>query len=491
MAYSNFLFTLCLSSILIAVPVLGGTDTSGTDADKTPLLNLRQFSLPPSGVGYHAHDCPEETQWTLCNVYETQADKSLKPYSGRLNWDAYDANGREVFRSCCAHEGYIKIDRRFMKPGDVYFIVAEMDGEVLFGMPQADAEPNVAHFSAIPIWTYSDFIQWFPLHDTFCWDCNKLQASDFSEQSVAKGGPQLHSSLTICVPAKSSVTVTKSPLGIADVPIYYITVNEKLSTYYKTMKRTDENGTVDFRIHRETDTLGFFALHGGCLHPSKKKPDSESEFEVELPDNMVTLVLKKDGDVLYKRRVVITDVELNSTISAVDLISDESGHVEFIPPSNTQYRILVFWGMFHEYAVSQPFQPSMKAETIVFDLTASKNEEGDKESPATVSLLKEGNTDQASPRVVIPEPRRFWKDFQLTSAFGRVEDKSNIREFNVYRVLEKSRTPIDNKPALVEILFLERVLYSLFYTELSENMNMVREKLNVQQPILAPSVPSL
>jgi hypothetical protein len=251
------------------------------------LLNLRQFPLPPVGIGYHSHDCSDETQWMLCKVYEIQADGSLKPYCGRLDWDAYDVNGREIWRSCCAHEGYIRIDKRFMKPGDVYFIVAIKDGEVLFGMPHADAEPNVPHFSAIPIWTYNDFAQWYFPYYEFCLDCNKLQAGDFSELSIARGGQRLHSSLTIYIPAKSSVVVTTSAAGVADVPVYYITSNKELSAHRKASKHTDENGAVDFNIHREKGDLGFFALHGGCLHPSKKKADSENVFKIELPNNEV------------------------------------------------------------------------------------------------------------------------------------------------------------------------------------------------------------
>ena len=487
--YRNTLCVLPLLCVVLTVEFTFG-DADKVNADQQsplhPLLNLRQFPLPLSGVGYHAHDCPEET-WTLCKVYEIQEDKSLKPYSGQLNWEAYNASGKVIANSCCTQEDYLKALKVFLKPGDVYFIAALKDGEVLLSMPYADAEPNVPHFSALPIWTYNDSVQCCPPYHEFCLECNKLHASDFSEQSMARGGPRLHNSLNLYVPAKSSVVVTRSPSEVAEVPVYYVISNEALSAYYKTIKRTGENGTVDFHVSRDKNDLGFYALHGGCLHSCKKKPDSNNVFEVELPDNMVTLVLKKDGEVLHRQRVIITDTELNSTISAVDLISDELGQVKFTPPPNSQYRILVFGDMFQQY-VSQPIQPSTKAETVIFDIAVGKKEKGDNAVPAAVSLSKEGNTDQTDPRVVIPEPRRFWKDFQLTSAFGRVEDKSEIREFNVYEILQKTKTHIDNRFSLIEMLFLERVLYSQYYTELSEYL--VREKQSIQ-PALAPVVPSL
>jgi hypothetical protein len=472
--------------MLKGMPAFGEAGTDETNMDKSPLINLRQFPLPPSGIGYHMHNCPDKTQWMLCKVYEMQSDGGLKPYSGQLNWDAYDANGREVFRSCCAHEGYIKIDRRFMNPGDVYFIVAEKDGEVLLGVPHANAEPNVAHFSAIPIWTYNDFVLWCPLHYKSCLDCNKLQAGDFSELSTVRGGPRLHSTLNIYIPAKSSVIVTKSSSMVAEIPVYYIISNKKLSAYRKASKRTDENGKVDFNINKDNDALGFFALYGGCLHPSTKNPDSESIFEIELPGNAVTLTLKKDGEILRERKVVIADVELNATISVVNLISDELGQVKFIPPSKSQYRVVVF-DRFQQY-VSLPIQPPTMAEMIVFDIT-SKNERSDNNTPTAILASPDAeNTNQTNYRRIFPEPRQFWQDFQFTSAFGGVEDRSRIREFNVHEVLQKSRTPIDNRLTLAEMLFFERILYSIFYTELSKHAAM--EKQSVQRPILAPSIPS-
>jgi len=485
-AYRNLFLALSLSLTLPFVSAFGDTDRSETSTDKSPLLNLRQFPLPPVGIGYHSHNCYNETQWMLCKVYEIQADGSLNPYCGQLDWDAYDVNGREIWRSCCSHEGYVKIDKRFMNPGDVYFIAAIKDGEVLFGMPHADAEPNVPHFSAIPIWTYNDFAQWYFPYYEFCLDCNKLQAGNFSELSTARGGPRLHSSLTIYIPAKSSVIVTKSAAKVNDVPVYYITSNNELSAYQKALKRTDENGVVGFHIHREEGDIGFYALHGGCLHPSKKRLGYENVFEIELPDNMVTLVLKNGEDVLHGRRVLITDAELNATISASELITDEAGQIQFIPPSKSQYRILVFDRL--QPYVSLQIQAPTIAETIIFDI-AGKKEEGNSEAASIVdSTPSKENAKQTNPRLVFPELRQSWEDFQFTSVFGRVEDRSRVREFNIHEVLQKSRTPIDNRRTLAEILFFERVLYSLLYTELS--WYAAREKQNVQQPTLAPSVPS-
>ena len=61
---------------------------------------------------------------------------------------------------------------------------------------------------------------------------------------------------------------------------------------------------------------------------------------------------------------------------------------------------------------------------------------------------------------IFPESRRFLKDIQFTDAFGRVGDKSTIREFSVHNMLQKTETYIDNRFSLIEMLFLERVLYS-------------------------------
>jgi len=485
--YSLFL-ALCLPLTLITMFAFGDTNTSETNADKSPLLNLKQFPLPPSGIGYHTHDCPEETDWTLCTVYEIQEDKQVKPYSGQLNWEAYNSNGKVVYNSCCTQDNFLKAGKSFMKPGDVYFIVAKMDGEVLLGMPHVDSEPDIAHFTAIPIWTYNDCVQWCPLYYEFCLECNKLQAGAFSEQSLTRGGQRLHDTLNIYVPAKSSVVVTKSSSGIAEVPIYYIGSNKDLSAYYKTIKRTDEKGRVDFYVNREQGDSGLYALHGNCLHPCKKKPDGERMFEVELSDNMVTLVLKQKDNVLRDKMVFITDVEVNSLISSMYLISDESGQIRFIPPLNSQYRILVVDTSsmpFQEY-VSLPIQSSAMAETIILDI-ADKKEESNKGVSRVVSLSDKQNSNKENSRQVSLESRKFWKDVRLTEALGTIQEKSKIHEFYVHRLLLKSQTHIDNKFTLLEMFFLERVLYSQYYTELYDHAH--RAPQNVQQPTLAPRLP--
>jgi hypothetical protein len=133
--------------------------------------------------------------------------------------------------------------------------------------------------------------------------------------------------------------------------------------------------------------------------------------------------------------------------------------------------------------VSQPIQPSARAERIIFDIVSKKEKSGNK-IPASP---KKENTVRANFRLVIPDPRQSWKNILLTAGLGRVEDKSEMHEFLVYDVLNKSRTHIDNKFSLVEMLLFERVLYSQYYTDLYEHT--IQQKQNVQ-PVLAPSVPS-
>ena len=479
----NLFLLSCLSLVLTALSVFGDEISSVVHADKNPLINLKQFQLPPNGIGYHTHDCSKTSHWTLCKVYEIQEDKQLRPYSGQLNWEVYDSNGKMIFNSCCTEEEYVKIRKNFMNPGDVYFIIAIKDGEVLFAMPHIEAESNVPHFSTIPIWTYSNFAQWCPLYYEFCLNCNELQSGDFSKQSIAKNGPRLHDTLNIYVPAKSSVVVSKSSLVVADIPVFYVRSNEELSAHYKTMKYTDETGVVDFRVHREKDDLGLYALYGGCLHPSIQNPDCEGKFEIKLPNNTVTLVLRKGDDVLPRRKVIICDANMNASISVADLMSDELGQVKFTPPLDSQYRILVFDAF--PPLVSMPIQASATEETIIFDI-AGINEEGDKEAAIASSPINVKNTDQPKSRLVFAESHQFLKDINLTAELGRLVDKSKTREFNVHKVLSESRAYIEDTPTLMELFFFERILYSQYYTELYEHT--VTEKQNVK-PTFAPSIP--
>jgi hypothetical protein len=267
-----------------------------------------------------------------------------------------------------------------MQGGDIYFLVAELDGEIYSGYnshPLAAPVPS-EQAAIIPIWTYGSY------GSLRCpGECYKLTGPYFPPLAPTScftftNNIYLHPKSTIVVTAVSSGGST------ANLPITYF-YGSGSSRMNKYIKPTDSSGTCYFNVNYQPSDYGFAAYYDGCWHPIPKSSCNNLCFSGAITAGRVTATIKQYNVPVSSCQAWVLDGAgtTYNTPQASPLPSElNTGKVYFTPPSGQQYSLLIKIG--NENFFTNAMNASTNPVSITVSLPGQK-------SPANGSYHKLGN----------------------------------------------------------------------------------------------------
>ena len=318
------------------------------------ISNVRRMYLSDYSMYGRFHGSPHSPNtWDVGVIYErTYNSPSLKSYAGPINWyvfsplaNVYDS-GTSTFS---ISSNVIRVSDANIKAGDIYCLIAELDGEWYGGQDSLSLDT-----SGSPRWAMND--TWlYPLAGhTFCGvSCTKWTFLNISTDTNNAYRHTIGGRHEIRIHPKSTVSVASVHTGpSSNLRVQYVkNVNgvRKVKHNDKWITAPNQLSTplCTFHVDYNSNDFGFEVHYDGCWHPVPRllSPCTSLCFEVNtgnLPVGRVTRTLKRYDVPITGSAWVFDNTEtIQYTHTNSPIAFDMYGQMQFTPPAGQTYKVYV------------------------------------------------------------------------------------------------------------------------------------------------------
>ena len=322
---------------------------------------------PPVGVTYHSSGHVPPQGWELGQVFERVYDsQDIRPYTGEIYWEALRSNsgnwdvswddGLKIANAT----NEIRVPNGTMHAGDIYWLIAERDGEWHVGRGSLNA-PSVP--SSVEIWSYAQPVPLMPCPS----NCHEITGPHFN---LTPGFIGLDFTNNIYLPPRSTVSVTSVPVGSKDNLMVRYVNDINGVRYLRSEKRATasnplNNPSAVFHVNYSPLDFGFEVHYDGCWHPIPRKlnPCTSLCFEVNsniLPLGRVARTLMRYAVPLVGAKVWVFNSAGTVQYTRTDdpIIANGNGVIQFTPPAGLSYILCVITTDNLEFIVPAAIAPT-------------------------------------------------------------------------------------------------------------------------------------
>jgi len=243
------------------------------------LINARRIFLSNSAMYARFHGTPHAPQyWDVGEIHErTYNSSTTQPYTGPIDWFVFSPTGGNALATGTStwsnSSNAIRVPKAKMQDGDIYCLVAVLDGELYGGQDNASLSTNgKPKWAMNDTWIYpasgpsgcgSSCEHW--THSTLNTDSRLPSAYKNLNLLGGKHVIRLHPRSTVYVPGRNPY------VNCADLEVKYMRYNAntgKPETRF--IKQTDNSGLCHFNVDW-TPADQYEVFYDGCRHSAPRQ----------------------------------------------------------------------------------------------------------------------------------------------------------------------------------------------------------------------------